>query len=115
LCWSERRIWRFIGGVCFKKQEHLGGVETTQAEHVMGLLSGDDCLAFGKALQRETPVPGVAFFVERCVDCWESNPVLTFKAAKHTSKGKVEHKELGQQPITPSQNAQIVEGMLAQS
>lgn len=99
----------------YKEEKSLGGVNTSRAEEVLGLLSGGEYLAFGKALNRKAPVPGVEFFIERCVGCQQSNPILTVKAVKRTSRGKIEHDVLGKQTLVPSQSEQIYEGVRAQS
>ncbi len=92
----------------YAKEKSLGGVAPSQLEHSIGLLEGGEYPAFAGALHQKTPVPGAEFFIERCVGCLDSNPVLTIKAVKRSSRGKVDYDVLGKQAITTAQGEQIL-------
>jgi hypothetical protein len=97
----------------YKKEKSLGGVNPSQAENAIGLLNADDYAAFGKMLRPKTPVPGVEFFIERCPGCQESDPILTTKTVKRSSRGQVKRDDLAKQNITPAQSEQIFESISA--
>jgi hypothetical protein len=97
----------------YAKEKSLGGVEPAQAENTIGLLQGGEYLLFGKSLHQKVPIPGVAFFIERCVGCQESNPVLTIKTVKRTSQNRVSYDVWEKQSITPAQGEQILESVYA--
>jgi hypothetical protein len=98
----------------YTKERSLGGVEPAQIENVLGLLEGGEYPSFGRALHQKAPVPGVEFFIERCVGCQDSEPVLTIKTVKRSSRGRAEYDVIGKQTLTPAQGEQILESVYAQ-
>ncbi len=97
----------------YEKEKSLGGVGLAEAKGVINALEAGDYAAVGKSLNRQTPVPGVECYIERCIDCQESLPILTIKAVKRTQKGKRSHSVLSQKSITIVQTEQILEGILS--
>jgi hypothetical protein len=98
----------------YAEKRSLGGVGSAQIEDMLDLLERDEYSSFGRALRPKTPVPGVEFFIERCVGCQDSDPVLTIKAVKRSSRGRVEHDVIGKQTLAPAQGEQILESVYAQ-
>lgn len=94
----------------YAREKSLGGVGPGRARHALDLLEQGDYASFARELQQNRPVPGVEFFIERCVGCVDSNPVLTVKGVKRSSKGQVSHEVLSKQHISPAQGEQLLGG-----
>jgi hypothetical protein len=95
----------------YAKEKSLGGVGPGRGEHALDLLEQGDYASFARALNQKTPVPGVEFFIERCVGCLDSNPVLTVKGVKRSSRGQVNYDVLSKQHISPAQGEQMLESV----
>jgi hypothetical protein len=98
-------------GRWYEKEKSLGGIAPARAKEVIALLEADDYTAVGRALDQTAPVPGIEFFIEQCTGCEKSDPILTIKTVKRTSRGRLSRNTLSQKTITPLQGRQILEGM----
>jgi hypothetical protein len=87
----------------YAKEKSLGGVGPGRVQHALDLLEQGDHASFSRELKQNAPVPGIEFFIERCVGCVDSNPVLTVKGVKRSSRGQVSYEVLSKQHISPSQ------------
>jgi len=97
----------------YERETSLGSIDPSRAQEIVALLGTGEYVSFGKSLDQKAIVPGVQFFIEHCVGCEQSPPIMTMKSVKRSSRGRTSYDVMAKQTITLAQYEQILQGVRA--